>query len=111
MSFAVKTDRFWHRVRPALFFLLVLGALHLASHLTGFGDWLRGNASAIVVVRVVAVTIFGGGALLLLWGGRSDPECRTITMRLSMAFALFLASANVALLIGGESYFDQYFSE
>lgn len=111
MSFAVKTDRLRRRVRPALVFLLMLGALHLASHLTGFGDWLRGNASAIVVVRILAVVIFGGLPLLLLWGGRSDPECRTITMRLSIAFALLMASANAALLIGGESFFDQFFPE
>ena len=87
--------------RAVLITLIVSGALQLLSAMTGFGNWLRTTPAAIAVVRSLATLIFGGGAILILWGSRNDVALRSFSYRLSAFFLLLLATANAALLIGG----------
>lgn len=102
--------RFWPS-RRFLVTIVTSALVYLASYLFGWGDWIRQTPIAVAVIRVLAILFFGGGGLLLLFGGRYEPEFKSISYRLPAILLLLLATLNAVLLFNGEATFSALFSE
>jgi hypothetical protein len=98
-------------LRTALVIAAIYVPLQILSSVTGFGDWLRATPAAVAATRVLGVLFFGAMSVLVLWGGRHDPTLRKTGYRLAGLLFLILAAVHAALLIGDDTFFDQFHSE
>ncbi|MHA6718206.1 hypothetical protein ACX40Y_02025 [Sphingomonas sp. RS6] len=84
---------------------------NVISDVTGFRSWVNNDPIASIVMRILAVLIFGGVGAAGLIFGRHDPEMRRPIIRLMWSFMLLIAVVNAAILFSGAKSFSDLFSE